>query len=245
MHWLLEAVFSFVSVRSCIACAREPSSRRLSSPFVCEPCRNSILTSPSLSCSGCGAPLPEPSVEYCGPCLVTPSPFRSVNSAFVYGGPVQDAILRWKCPSSGGEGARELIQLAKEMKRIPELSVDQILPVPPHPQNQRKRDFYPTYDLAKSLSREMPLHPQVRDLLHFTKSGLKSQKSRGTKDRKRALSLRVNHPDWIRDKDILLVDDVRTTGSTSLGCARALIKAGVRSVSLWTLARTNLHHEGF
>ena len=47
----------------------------------------------------------------------------------------------------------------------------------------------------------------------------------------------VKHPERIRGKKIVLVDDVYTTGSTVNECARVLIKAGAAFVDVLTLAR--------
>jgi len=47
----------------------------------------------------------------------------------------------------------------------------------------------------------------------------------------------VNEPLLIRDKRIILVDDVYTTGSTASECASALIEAGASTVFVVTIAR--------
>ncbi|MFQ7535723.1 MAG: ComF family protein, partial [Akkermansia muciniphila] len=44
----------------------------------------------------------------------------------------------------------------------------------------------------------------------------------------------------VRGRDVLLVDDVFTTGATADSCARLLLRAGAASVCVLTLART--HH---
>lgn len=47
----------------------------------------------------------------------------------------------------------------------------------------------------------------------------------------------VASPGSFRDKSILLVDDVFTTGSTSDECAREILKSGAAGVSVLTLSR--------
>jgi len=47
----------------------------------------------------------------------------------------------------------------------------------------------------------------------------------------------VRHARLVADENILLVDDVFTTGATVSACAEALIEAGARSVYVLTLAR--------
>jgi predicted amidophosphoribosyltransferase len=47
----------------------------------------------------------------------------------------------------------------------------------------------------------------------------------------------VRHPRLVADEDILLVDDVFTTGATVSACAEALAGAGARNVFVLTVAR--------
>jgi predicted amidophosphoribosyltransferase len=47
----------------------------------------------------------------------------------------------------------------------------------------------------------------------------------------------VSHPERVKNRRVLLVDDVMTTGATVDECARVLIAAGAVSVDVFTLAR--------
>lgn len=59
--------------------------------------------------------------------------------------------------------------------------------------------------------------------------------------RKRAANVRaafrVAHPDRVRGRDVVLVDDVLTTGATAEACTRMLLRAGAKSVRVLTWAR--------
>jgi len=48
----------------------------------------------------------------------------------------------------------------------------------------------------------------------------------------------VTAPEEIRGREVLLVDDVMTTGTTAAECARALRRAGASAVWVATVART-------
>ena len=56
-------------------------------------------------------------------------------------------------------------------------------------------------------------------------------------------AFRVAHPNKIDGRDVLLVDDVFTTGTTASECARILLKAGAQNVWVATVARTLKHQE--
>ena len=55
---------------------------------------------------------------------------------------------------------------------------------------------------------------------------------------KRAFAVPAHRHAQLRDKVVVLVDDVVTTGATANACARALKKAGAREVRVLALART-------
>ena len=61
----------------------------------------------------------------------------------------------------------------------------------------------------------------------------------GRKDRKSNVrqAFRLKHVDAVKDKRILLVDDVYTTGATVNECSRTLMQAGAKQVDVLTIAR--------
>jgi ComF family protein len=116
-------------------------------------------------------------------------------------------------------------------------SLDLVLPVPLHRNRERLRGFNQAGSLAKHLAKQarMPLGGRdcvrVRDTRPQT--GL-----RGAERRKNVRgAFAVPHPERVRGRRVLLVDDVLTTGATVDACARALKQAGAQSVWVVTLAR--------
>lgn len=108
-----------------------------------------------------------------------------------------------------------------------------LVPVPLHSKRKRWRGFNQSEILAKSLAERFGVHfsdSLVRTRETATQVGLKRDERR--KNVKDAFSLK-NSAD-VRGKNILLVDDVFTSGATMNDCCRVLKRAGAKSV--WGMA---------
>lgn len=112
---------------------------------------------------------------------------------------------------------------------------DMIVPVPLHFLRLWWRGYNQSYLLAKELSKLS--HKDLEPILkrkRFTKSQGRLNKKKRRENLKNAFRLSGNVD--IQGKDVLLVDDVFTTGSTVLECARVLKKAGARKIYVTTIA---------
>jgi ComF family protein len=112
-----------------------------------------------------------------------------------------------------------------------------IIPVPLHPRKLRQRGFNQSVVLAREISRRHGVAMDFRTLRRVvdtaSQTGLKKKERRS--NIRKAFS--ITGPERIRGQNILLVDDVYTTGSTLSECARTLLKAGAEAVGALTLAR--------
>lgn len=119
-----------------------------------------------------------------------------------------------------------------------------VIPVPLHRTKQKQRGFNQARTLAKEALRVLAeTHPDWR--LTLASSALMrlraTESQAGLTPHQRRLNLRgafsVSDPGAVKDKHILLVDDVMTTGATARAAARVLMRAGAASVRVATLAR--------
>lgn len=115
--------------------------------------------------------------------------------------------------------------------------MDLLVPVPLHPEREKKRGYNQAALLAQEISRQTGLALET-DVLFRTRS----TETLVNLDRAQRLeSMRgafaVARPEAVKDKRILLVDDVFTTGATSLACAEALRYAGAAKVCVVTACR--------
>ncbi len=119
-----------------------------------------------------------------------------------------------------------------------------VVPIPLHRAKYAERGF----NQARSLAREalevlQKSHPDWQ--LRLAPGALMRQRATesqaGLTPRRRRINLRgafsVSDPAAIAEKDILLIDDILTTGATARSAAQALMRAGAKSVWVATLAR--------
>ena len=117
---------------------------------------------------------------------------------------------------------------------------DILMPVPLHKIRLRKRKFNQSLVLAKELDKNTKLK-LIPDLVKRIKdtpsqSGLNQKLRRA--NMKSAFVINENYREAIRDKVIIVIDDVITTGSTINECAKVLKQNGAREVHALSFART-------
>jgi competence protein ComFC len=111
-----------------------------------------------------------------------------------------------------------------------------LVPVPLHPTRFRERGFNQADALAETLSRRIRL-PILRCLerRRYTNTQTRYDRQERMQNLRDAFSLRKSSD--VREKRLVLLDDVLTTGSTLHECALVLRAAGAESVRALTVAR--------
>ncbi len=108
--------------------------------------------------------------------------------------------------------------------------IDAIIPVPLHRLKRAERGYNQSLYIAEGLSKRtnIPLLKNAVKRRRFTESQTKLNLSEREKNVKDAFSVRKH--DKIKNKNVLLIDDVITTGATINECGNALLKGGAKSV---------------
>lgn len=118
------------------------------------------------------------------------------------------------------------------------LQFTKVVPVPLHDERLRTRGFNQAAIIARELSRALDAVLDETSLIRVSSSekyraGLDAKARRETV----AKAFAVRHPRLVENEQILLVDDVFTTGATISACSEVLLAAGAKSVLILTLAR--------
>ncbi len=173
---------------------------------------------------------------FCGPCLAAPPEHDGVIAAVAYGDVSRDLALRLKYGRKLGF-ARVMAQLmASRTAAFPEAL---LVPVPLHRWRLWSRGFNQALLIARAISALSGqdiapniLRRQKRTLPlgHLTPAARQKEVAG-------AFALAAGATQRIAGREVLLVDDVYTTGATANGCARVLKKAGASSVRVLCWAR--------
>lgn len=210
-------------------------------PGICEACWGKIRFMDGPCCPRCGRPFTSEAAlshspnHLCGDCRERPPDYERAISVAVYEKPLAEAIHLFKF-SKKTRWSRPLGQLLLK-KRSEFCGMERIIPVPLHPKRLREREFNQSLLLARELSHAtgIPLQIDTLQRVHWTRPQIGLNGDERRKNVRKAFE--VKHPQQVQDRNILLVDDVFTTGATVNECARVLKRAGAKTVNVLTLAR--------
>lgn len=112
-----------------------------------------------------------------------------------------------------------------------------VIPIPLHPWRERRRGFNQSELIARCLCKENSnLSCDISVLVRVKNTTPQIELSHTERTKNLTGSFAVRNPDLVRDKTILLLDDVKTTGSTIEEAARALKEAGAKRIWAMTVA---------
>ena len=224
----------------CCAVCRICLDHPLSSP-VCQVCWRTVRRVTPPFCVRCGDELqawraidPE-----CARCRRHPPRFTLARSAGRYDGALREIVHAFKY-----ERRRLLAEPLAEMMRTAGADVlagaDAVVPVPLHPFRSFQRGFNQADDLARHLG--LPVWRALRRRRHGPpQAGLPAARRHANLKAAFDLSLgwaaRQRFRSPLRNRVVVVIDDVMTTGATLDACSRVLMAAGVRSVRALTAAR--------
>jgi ComF family protein len=207
---------------------------------LCEECLRSLPSVPNLGCPRCGLSYAAGVAGgLCGPCRNRRRRrFRKARAAGPYEDGLKECLLQLKF------GGRE--RLASTLGRLAfersigcgQLAVpDAVVPIPLHRRRRRERGYNQAELLAQTVARLAGV-PLRKGILVKTKDRPpQAELSAESRWRNAAGAYGAHIPLSLRGKDLLLVDDVFTTGATVEACTRALLRSGAGAVDVLTVAR--------
>lgn len=207
---------------------------------LCSPCWQGIDFLAPPHCALCGLPFAFESgpAALCGACTRERPAFDRARAVMRYDDHSRGLVLGFK-HADRTEGASAygawLARAGQELLAEAEL----IVPVPLHWRRLFTRRYNQAALLAQALGRQarLPVAPDVlRRRRHTVSQGRLSAAARA-RNVAGAFAVHPAKQAMLRDRRVLLIDDVMTTGSTVSACSRTLRQAGASAVDVLVLAR--------
>ena len=228
------------------------SFQKVMGRFLCPHCLkdNSEVKSPK--CSICGFMFKSRGGEdhVCGKCIKNPLKYRKARAYGLYDRSLRTSIHRLKYHQKTylAEPLGMLLFSTFVQNWDPK-DIHVIIPTPLHTGRLKKRGFNQTFQLIRKWpvwlkkSGLDQLHIIIDQDILFRKRKTKAQVGMGRKERIANIKgvFEVRDRSKIDGKNVLLVDDVLTTGATANECVKTLIKNGAGNVDVLTLAHTERH----
>jgi ComF family protein len=237
MQALIEAIYP----PQCITC-----DALVASDFgLCADCWRDTPFVAGLACAKCGLPLPGDASEtdaVCDDCLRIARPWACGRAAMLYAGNARNIVLALK-HGDRMDLARPAGQwLARAASPLLKPGVIAV-PVPLHWWRMLRRSYNQSALLSAALARTAGLEHCPDALIRRRNTGTQEGRNRDSRFSNLQDAFRV-HPRRqarIMGRDVLLVDDVMTSGATFAAAAEACLAAGAREVFILSLTRVAKH----
>lgn len=232
-----DALISLLYPQSCGICKQ--SVENSDDGVACRDCwdRTKIFSDRDILCSKCGAFLGEakhPIETFCRRC--DDHFYDSARAVGVYENALAAVVIHLKDVPGVTKTTRK--HLIDSFARQSFVDIDLIVPVPLSKRRLLERGFNQAAILARILAKQSNIPLDEHSLVRSVHTPM----HRAAMDKKaREMTVKdvftVIRPNLIAGKNVLLIDDVFTSGSTASHCAKVLKKNGAGSVNVLTLAR--------
>ena len=205
---------------------------------LCAECWSQLVIPGDPACARCQRPFGQDGLQegaVCAPCMKQTPMHDGIAAGTLYNETSRKLVLAFKHGRRIALAPLLARLIAARLPRSEEARI--IVPVPLHRTRLWQRGFNQAALLGRELARAGCGKLQVDALIRS-----KATPSLGGKSaRARAQLLKgvitVRNRGVIENRHVLLVDDVLTSGATSMACIKALKKAGARSVTIACFAR--------
>jgi len=236
---LISGLVDIVYPRRCLSCKNKLGPSSVDN-LICAACWGNIKRNMPPFCHSCGRTLSKSnfSKNICPLCIKKKLYFDRAFSPCIYTGVIKDLIHEFKYKSKDYLGcllSKLMIEFIREYN-LPMDCLDFVIPIPLHKTRLREREFNQAEILGNYIAREFKKE-LLSDAL-WRHRHTKTQTDLETDERLLNVkdSFSLNRLKDIKGKNLLIVDDVLTTGATASCAAETLKGAGANIVFVLTLA---------
>jgi competence protein ComFC len=233
LYWLESSFWNIVDLVFPPTC---PSCQEIGFRW-CEDCQRVVRPLAGVQiCQVCGAPSDK---AHCKRCKSSRPSFVQLRSWVVFRHPIRSVLHSLKYQHNIGLGQTLAWAITPSLKQC-NWPVQEVVPIPLSEERQRERGYNQAGLIARPTSQllEIDYRPNVLRRARHTRSQVGLTIKEREKNVQNAFEA---DPTLVAGKNILLMDDVCTTGATLTDAARALSNAGAREVYAFTIARALSH----
>jgi len=224
---LIELAVDSFFPRRCVGCGKGGG-------FLCPECLGKLPRLFPPLCPHCGRP--QASGIVCPSCRQRQTEIDGIRSPFRFDEVIRKAIHELKYRNLKAISPC-LAELLADYLRSNPLPGEALVCVPLHPRRLKERGYNQSSLLARELSRRIDL-PVIEDCLIRVQQAQPQVRAVDVEERRRNVAdAFVCRDEKVSGKQIILIDDVCTSGATLESCAAALKNKGAASVWGLTLAR--------
>jgi len=244
IEYIKEGLLNFIFPLDCKMC--EKPIRESKGYSICEDCFKTIELIERPYCIKCGKPL-IPSVFFkqnreilCLDCKRKKYSFEFSRSTGIYDKVLKKCIHLFKYYGEKklakplGKLMVDYLVKNDEFKK----KIDLIIPVPLHKNDLRKRGFNQSILLGRVVGNYFSISVGEKVLIKKKLTPFQANLSKKEREKNILRAFLVEKPKEIKGKNILILDDVFTTGATVEECTKELMKARAKNIFVLTLART-------
>jgi len=213
--------------QKCIGCGKEGL-------ILCSACQASLPRIMPPLCPLCGRP--QLSGILCPGCVSWQASIDGIRSPFRFEGTMRQAVYQLKYRNLRALAA-PLARLLNDYLSTGPLPGEVLVPVPLHRKRLRERGYNQSGLLAKRLGKLAGLPVVDNCLIRQRHASPQARTSNVEERQSNVAGAFICRDDRLKDKKVLLIDDVSTSGATLDACAEALKEGGAASVWGLTLAR--------
>ena len=197
------------------------------------------------SCKICSRPINNESSEIlkCAECEVKKPSYQSSTILFIYEKVISGMILSLKYHDNTYICKKLGRMFAQKLTRDKSVDFDIIAAVPLHKKRIKSRKYNQSVILGKHIASNLDGVKFITNLLvrtKFSKTQENLNKNERNKNLKNAFIVNPKYRDFVKDKNIILVDDVVTTGATIENCSLALKNYDANHIKIMAIAKTTL-----
>jgi ComF family protein len=232
----LNACLDLVYPPQCLLCHKKVPHHP---EILCDICRHNITFNTPPFCKKCSRHLTQPTKKnLCPQCHKKIPDFDRSWGVVLYTKPMKDLLHLFKYQKKTALRhvfADLMISFIKQ-HHIPLTNFDCLIPIPIHSVKHREREFNQTELLCHLIGKEFAIPVNASSLVRMKNTrpqAFLDEKERWTNVQG---AFKIRKPLELKNKSILLVDDLMTTGATACEAAKMCRKAGAIKVSILTLA---------